>query len=148
MNPLWKWYLPGYVMLSLHTFLGFLLSLVYYRATNWVWHGGYWTCIPRRALIGGKWVGAQTWGNIIFCRDERQRSRQDLMVHEVVHVAQGMWLGPLAMLLYGLHFLVLLPFSKDWKAAYYKIWAEKMAYRIQDEFKEGKRPGAWGSNDA
>jgi hypothetical protein len=61
--------------------------------------------------------------------------------------------GPFFILAYVFHFLWLYAFPpsepKDkprWRRAYYKVWSERIAYRTQDEFREGKRPGAWGSN--
>lgn len=34
---------------------------------------------------------------------------------------------------------------KNWHPAYLRTWAERMAYRIQAEFKDGQRPQAWGA---
>lgn len=52
---------------------------------------------------------------------------------------------------YGGHFLfewAKLKFKKDlWKKAYMNIWAEVIAYRIQDEFIDGKRTECWGSSN-
>lgn len=48
---------------------------------------------------------------------------------------------------YGAHFMwewAKLGF-KRWREAYMKIWAERRAYRIDDEYEQGKRPEAWGA---
>lgn len=150
MSKNWKWFLPGYVMLLPHTLVGFLFFALIYWPRDWKWHGGYWTCIVRNGLIGGPWVGAQTHGNIVFCRDEKMRQRTRLRVHECVHIVQEMLLGPLYMLIYGLHFawkFVTKKKGENWIEAYYDICFEVQAYRIEKEYAKGKRPDAWGTEN-
>ncbi len=109
-------------------------------------------------------------------KSKRHRDRPRLRVHERSHTIQGIIVNalaaPLALLgllwwpLYGLpllafglayggQFLYLLaavgPGDKKtprWKKAYYRIWAERQAYRVQDEFERGLRPEAWGAHDS
>ena len=56
-------------------------------------------------------------------------------------------LGPAGFgIVYGGHFLWewMISGFGAWQVAYRRIWAERIAHRIQGEFNEGKRPGAWG----
>jgi len=50
---------------------------------------------------------------------------------------------------YGGHFMwemAKLKFDwSRWREAYMKIWTERIAYRIDDEFERGLRPDAWGA---
>lgn len=34
---------------------------------------------------------------------------------------------------------------REWKPAYYRIWTERIAYRLQRRYRIGLEPGAWGS---
>ena len=149
MHKLWKWYLPGYIMAAPLTLFGILLALVWYRpaAKDCRFKDGCIEMIPSREhLIGGSWVGGQTFGNVIFFKDGRSRDRGDLNVHERCHTVQAMILGILFALIYGVHFLILWASPKrDWQAAYYEIVWEKQAYRIVGEYETGLRPKAWGS---
>lgn len=139
------WSLPQLLL------LGLPLALIY-RAHSWRWNDG---CLE---AIGGDRIwgrpGAQTHGWLIFYRDEQQRRSKGLRVHERVHVLQAFVGGPLYTLSYGLHWLWLFAFPPRasgpvtrprWQRAYYGVWAERQAYRIQREYVDGKRPEAWGS---
>ena len=137
------WSLPQLVV------LGLPLALIY-RAHSWTWSDGCLEAIGGDRMWGRP--GAQTHGFLIFYRDERQRGRARLRVHERVHVLQAMIGGPLYTLSYGLHWLWLFAVAFDgdderprWQRAYYRVWAERQAYRIDREFDAGERPGAWGS---
>jgi hypothetical protein len=118
--------------------------------------------------------GAQSLGcNVIWYASERRWNQAWLRVHERCHAIQGLiaglighvvfvplaaafgipwWLGVIAGQLlfgtaYGAHFMAawaLQLFGPCWKA-YMKIWAEKQAYRIHEEFENGKRPDAFGA---
>ena len=134
----------GYLWALPHTIAGLLVAVTYYWPKDWRWSQGCIECIPRRTLIGGKWVGAQTWGFLIFYADKEERLRAPLRVHERVHVIQAFIGGPFYPLAYGLHWLVLWPF-KGWKNAYFMVWAERWAYRVQAEYQKGQKPNAWGS---
>lgn len=129
--------------------LGLPLAVIY-RAHSWRWSDG---CLE---AIGGERIwgrpGAQTHGWLIFYRDEQQRRHASLRVHERVHVLQAFVGGPLYTVSYGLHWLWLFVLAGPgdghpprWKRAYYEVWAERQAYRIQHEFTAGRRPDAWGS---
>jgi hypothetical protein len=139
-----KWFAPLYLWALPHTLLGLLLCL-YYRPHSWRWNQGCLECIPRTTLIGGKRVGAQTWGWLIFYRDEEMMARDPLRVHERVHVVQALIGGPLFPIAYGLHFLWLWAlWGNEWEISYRRVWAEVIAYQIEAEFERGERPGAWG----
>lgn len=138
----------GYIWSGLHTFVGFLLAL-YYWPRSWRISEGCIEAIPRNTIIGGEWVGAQTHGCLIYYKDEKNRNHKPLRVHERVHVKQGMIGGPLFIIAYVAHWLYLWRFGKGmpWKDAYYQIWFEKQAYRIDDEYEKGLREGAWGTKE-
>jgi len=133
------------------TLIGLILAVLYYqpslRRGHWRLRDGCIECIPSRTIIGGKSVGAQTWGHIIFYRDERMMEWADLNVHERVHVVQSMVLTwPVFAALYSLHFLAAFAVNirGGWHAAYRRIWAERHAYDVQRRFSAGKLPSAWG----
>lgn len=132
MNPRWRYFLPGYLMNLPMTAFGILLCIFAYNARHWRWSRGCIECIGGDRIIGKP--GAQTWGFLIVYKDEYQRSRVDLRVHERVHVVQGMIGGPIYALTYGLSFLWFWVASGfgPWKAAYHKIPYEIQAYRIGD----------------
>lgn len=136
MREFWKWYLPGYILCLPGTLIGVLLALAYYHPKEIKFRDGCIECISRRTIIGGKWVGAQTWGHVIFYRDARMQSWDELSVHERTHVVQAMVLSyPLYALLYGLHYVLLYGFGGlSWKAAYREVWAERHAYSVQEKF--------------
>lgn len=157
MSKNWKWFLPGYVFALPGTIVGLLLAAFYYHPSDWRFVDGCIECIPRRTIIGGKWVGAQTFGNVIFYRDERMRDHYPLRVHERCHVVQAMLLTwPLFMVLYGGHFLsrfvylvakngLMTDNTETWKVAYREIWFEIQAYSRQADFSAGKREESWGT---
>lgn len=145
MSKLWKFCFPGYVWSLPNSLIGLVLLATWYWPRSIAWRDGCLEVVTRRTLIGGPWVGAQTYGWVIFYRDSNMQSRGDLAVHERVHVAQAMVGGVFFLLAYGLHFLWLWAIGGvQWKEAYYRVWAEVQAYRIDDEYGQGKRPGAWG----
>ncbi len=119
----------GYIWSAPNTLIGLLLA-VFYRPTAWRWDRGVLTALGGKRIWGRP--AGQTWGWLIYFSDERARSREDLQVHERVHVRQGMIGGPLFLLAYGVHFLFLwVRYRFDWKRAYFDVWAEKQAYRAQ-----------------
>ncbi len=128
--------------------LGLPLALIY-RAHSWRWSDG---CLE---AIGGDRIwgrpGAQTHGWLIFYATERQRRHAPLRVHERVHVLQAFVGGPLYTLSYGLHWLWLFPLAGGdghaprWRRAYYRVWAERQAYRVQRQYVAGTRLDPWGS---
>jgi hypothetical protein len=88
---------------------------------------------------------AQTHGWLIFYATEDYRLRNaGLRVHERVHVTQSFWGGPFFLLAYALHFLWRWVDLRNWRAAYWGVWAECQAYETQYDFLEGKLPGQWG----
>ena len=146
MSPNWKYFIPGYLWALPHTLVGLVLML-WYRPESWHLRDGCLEAISSRDLIGGPWVGAQTHGWIVFYRDQDMYLRKSLRIHERCHVAQGLVGGPLYMLAYGIHFLWLWKVKGlEWKAAYRNIVFEAQAYRIEGEYIEGNRPGAWGDS--
>lgn len=137
----------GYILATPQSLIGGLL-LFWYRPKNLRWRDGCLEGISRTTLIGGKWVGAQTHGWIIFFRDTESQERGDLSVHERVHVTQAFTWGPLYPIAYGLHWLWLFLFRKmDWKTAYRNIVFERTAYATQAEYKQTEKmlkPSFWG----
>lgn len=116
--------------------------------------------------------GGQGWSPIVGYASELERGRPDLRVHENTHVVQeviaaliggtvGVVLfvaglpvagsvaafcgGPAWALTYGADFLRHYVTADHWHDAYRAIVFEVHAYRVQAEFLQGKRPGAWGS---
>jgi len=138
-SPRWAYFVPGYLWSALNTLIGVLLCVLVYRATDWRWSRGCIECIGGDRIFGKP--GAQTWGAIVIYKDEYQRSRVDLRVHERVHVVQAFIGGPLFMIAYGLTFLwfYLNDPKMGWKVAYYQIPFEVQAYRIGDKAK------GWGA---
>ncbi|UCC74950.1 MAG: hypothetical protein JSV86_10490 [Gemmatimonadota bacterium] len=148
----------GYVWAAFNTLIGLLLAVVFYRARGFRWSDGCLEAVGGSFQRDGKTVtriwgrpGAQTWGWFIVYRTEAHVAKAPLRVHERVHVAQGMVGGPLFLLAYGLHFLIEFAWTarfrpSRWYDAYRRVWAERMAYRIEDEFRRGLRPNAWGAN--
>ena len=135
MSKRWKWFLPGYLLALPGTLVGLLLAL-YYRPARWYWSDG---CIEAalptgRNLIGGSWVGAQTFGTLIFYRTEKNRMSSMVRVHERCHVVQAMVLtAPLFIVTYAIHFLwEFLVVGEDFENAYLSIWAERQAYGRQN----------------
>ena len=97
--------LLGYVWALLNTLIGALL-VIYYGARVVSWsEGALEVVIKRPSLIGGPWVGAQTFGWLIFYRDEKAQSDRSLRVHERVHVRDALILGPLFLVAYAACFL-------------------------------------------
>lgn len=141
----WRWFLPGYLWSLPLTLIGFVLCLVY-RAHSFKWHEGVLTCLAGklpdgRTRIWGR-PGAQTHGWLVICADEGQRQRQDLRVHEYVHVKQAFVGGVLYGLAYGLLFLVIWTTKGfgPWHDAYRANPFEVQAYAIGDAKK------GWGDS--
>jgi len=132
----------GYIWSFPNTLIGFVL-LAFYRWNHIEWRDGCLEVIIKRdSLIGGKWVGGQTFGWLIFYKNERNKNSGSLNVHERVHVRQGLIGGPLFLLAYGLDFLWQWGFglSTDWNSAYFNISYEQTAYDIQDRYASSKLP--------
>jgi len=138
------WYLLGYLFSLPNTLLGLVLALVYWPR-QWRFSGGCIEAVAGDRIFGKP--GAQTWGFLIYYRDEHVREVADLRVHERVHVVQGFYLGPLFLVAYGLHFVWLWVAQGfgDWRAPYHRVWAERQAYQVQDEYIAGQRSDAWGA---
>ena len=148
MSKHWKWYLPGYVMAAPLTLFGLLLAVFWYRPAlkDCRFKDGCLEMIPSRQLIGGPWVGGQTFGNVVFFKDERNRASGSLNVHERCHTVQAMVFGVLFAAIYGIHFLILWAKpGRDWQEAYYEIIWERQAYKRGGEYENGLRQDAWGS---
>lgn len=142
MSSAWRWFVPGYIWSAPHTFIGLVLILLYIpRSIRW--SDGCLEVIPRW-IIGSP--GAQTHGCVIFYANERARGSGELRVHERVHVVQGFIGGPFFVLSYVVLFLAKFASQgfRDWWRAY--MWSpyERHAYRVDDQWTRGKRPGAWG----
>ena len=118
---------------------------------------------------GQSWGCRLLWFNMMAIRDgeevnvhERAHAIQGELVNAVAHavlvpaawfiwgstgavvsglIAQGAFGAA-----YGLHFLF--EWARQgfgpWQSAYMRIWAERLAYRADDEYMAGQRPWAWG----
>jgi hypothetical protein len=147
----WRWW---YFLLVPFTALNVLASLLLampYGVRAWRWRAGCLELVAKRrndqTRIWGR-PAAQSLGcQVIWYASERHWDDPGLRVHERCHAIQGiLGLGLPFGAAYGLHFLwewARIGFG-PWHSAYMRIWAERQAYRIQDEFEAGQRPGAWG----
>lgn len=128
------------------TLIGLILC-VYYWPRSFRFNAGCIEILPKkgRSLIGGEWIAAQTFGFFIAYNDGKARGAGRIRVHERVHVWQSLMWGPLFPLMYGGHWVYLWIKAgfKGWQKAYYSIWAEKTAYRVDKEWSQGKRGDAW-----
>ncbi len=131
--PLYLWALPN-VLIG-------LLILLYAGPMLWKWHSGALVVYVKR-LPGGKWVEGQTHGWLVLLKDPGNPS---LRVHEFVHVKQQLLLGVFFYLWYGAEYVAHRMRGLKHSEAYRAIYFERVAYRVQSEFKAGQRPGAWGS---
>ena len=106
MSKAWQWFLPGYFLALPGTIVGLFLLVWYGASKTMIKQGVINIVINRPTLIGGKWVGAQTYGNIVFYRDEAQMARADLRTHESKHVWQAMiFTWPLMSSAYAIQYL-------------------------------------------
>lgn len=132
----------GYAWSLPNSLIGFVLMVTWYLPKSVRWKdGALEVVIRRKSLIGGEWVGAQTYGWVIFCKNEKQRDRPDLAVHERVHVRDAMVFGIFFLLMYGLCFLYewrKLDFE-NWTEAYRSNWWEARAYAAEDEYEQNKK---------
>lgn len=143
-KPAWWWLWAGYVNALPHTIKGFVFALIY-GAGDFEWRDGVLTCVAGGDIWGTD--GAQTHGWLTIYETEAQRQRADLRVHEADHVRWSMMLGLIYLIAYVVMFFAAWarhPLS-GWAAAYRAIWFERRAFRIQAEFRAGKRPNAWGA---
>jgi len=156
-------YLLGALWILPLTLAGAVLALIYVPI-GVRWSDGLLE-IRTLWIIGSP--GAQTIGLIMFYTDPEERDRPRLRVHERVHVIQSMLWSPFAfapawLLHWAVNVMIVRPKPEDypdylpmrdrhgnpeplWWRAYAAICWERQAYRIDHEFAEGKRPGAWGS---
>ena len=138
MSRRWKWFLPGYILALPGTLIGLLLLPLYGVQGIYLSDG----CIEvetRRAMLGGKFVAAQTWGNLIYYRGAFRDSAR-LRVHERVHVWQAMvFTWPLQARAYVGHYVINLATGLDHYEAYRGIIHEKQAYRLEN------KEGVWGN---
>lgn len=145
--------LLGYLWSLPHTIIGVLLALLY-RSRSWRWSDGALEVVAGEIVRDGRHK-TRIWGRpaavthgclIIYASADRRETDAGLRVHERVHVTQGMIGGPLYVVAYVGHWLWLLVFppaphrpdEPRWKRAYRGIWAERMAYRIQDEYERSQ----------
>ena len=95
----------GYLWALPNTLLGVLMALTVYFPKMVRWRDGALEIVPRRRnLIGGPWVGAQTYGWIIFGKTREMLDAVDLYAHERVHVDQGLKYGITLWFVYGAQF--------------------------------------------
>jgi hypothetical protein len=138
------------------TLINVLLAVLVYRARSWRWSDGCLECIGGRQADGRTRIwgrpGAQTFSGLIVYASADHRADVGLRVHERIHVLHAFLLGVLLAPAYGLHFLWLLVFTPAeptgaprWYRAYLRVWSERIAYRVQAEFRAGHRAGAWGA---
>ena len=150
---IWRWWYLLLVPFTLLNVLASLLLAIPYGVERVRWSRGCLEIMAKRRADGRTRIwgqpGAQSLGcPVIWYASERAWADAGLRVHERCHVVQGiLGLGIPFGLAYGLHFLwewALVGFGA-WRPAYRRIWAERQAYRIQDEFEAGQREGAWGA---
>lgn len=128
----------------------------------------------RRTTIWGR-PGGQSWGiRVIWHNSLLDLNSASLRVHERVHTLHGEWVNAvahlvlvpaglllgggwwlvgaiaIAQLAFGITYLghFLFEWSRlrgPWYDAYLRIWTERIAYRIDEEYEQGLRPKAWGS---
>lgn len=139
----WYWLL---VPFTLPNVVVSLLLVLPYGVRAWRWKAGCLELVAKRPLFGRP--AAQSLGcNVIWYATDTVWHNPGLRVHERCHTIQGiLCLGAPFGLAYGLHLLwewTKLGFG-DWYPAYRRIWAERQAYRVQGEYLDGLRPGAWG----
>lgn len=122
MSPNWKWFLPGYLLALPHTLIGFLLTLFCYRGQGWRFRDGVLECTAGRTKKGRTRIwgrpGAQTHGFLVVYASSAARRFLPLRRHERAHVVQSFVGGPLYAILYGLFFLGLFAYHRDWRTAY------------------------------
>jgi len=147
MSDRWKYFIPGYLWALPMSLVGLLLGLTLYFPKRIRWRDGCLEIVPRREnLIGGPWVGGQTYGWVIFLRDERMLEHAELAVHERGHVVQALLLGPLFPVAYGILFAInYAHFRSDWRKAYRYIWFEVYCYDLGERYAAGDLPDAWGN---
>lgn len=138
-------YIFGLIWSLPHTLLGLIFFLPLYWPKRIRWSEGCIEVIPKWILFDPI---AQTHGAIIFYRDETYRNIRLVRVHERVHVIQGFILSLLYSVSYVLFFggKFAAQGFRDWKRAYLWIPWEQQARHVQQEYQDGKRPNAWGSN--
>lgn len=109
---------------------GLVLLFTVYRPESYsVSRTGVDTVVRRGRLIGGDWIGGQSFGWFRFYKNRTQRQRKDLVKHETRHTWQA--LIPGFPLWYGLGFVY--QWAKrgfrDWREAYRANWWEADARR-------------------
>jgi hypothetical protein len=127
MRPLlYLWALPN-------TAIGLVLLCTLYFPERILWVDGALEVVPlRRRLIGGPWVGGQTFGWVIFYRDIWAQMDVELARHERVHVRDGLIGGPFFLVAYVALFAW--EWGKRgfrpsrWQEAYRANWFERRAY--------------------
>jgi len=148
----WRWWYLLLVPFTVLNVLASLLLMIPYGVERMRWKAGCLEIIAKRNGDGETRIWGKPWGQSLGCpviwyASERAWDDPGLRVHERCHTIQGiLGLGLLFGVAYGIHFLwewALIKFG-PWHSAYMRIWAERQAYRIQDEFEAGQRPGAWG----
>ena len=136
MSNKWRYFYIGYIWSILNTALNLLVAVILYRAHSWEWREGVLTCIGGtkngRSRILGQPGGQGFGGCLVVYKNEHNRSRADLRVHENCHVTQGLVLGPLFLLLYPLCFSLSWAWRRGtWHDAYMRIPFEQHAYDTQ-----------------
>lgn len=143
MNRNWKWFLPGYVLALPGTLIGLVLLLWYGRSEALLREGVINVVIKRQYLIGGRWVGAQTYGNVVFYRDHNMLAIKRLRVHEHTHVWQAMvFTWPIMAIWYGLQYFFGRVAGFNHYDAYHQLDWEQHA-RETEKVIEPHEWGAW-----
>ncbi len=138
-KPKWYWF-PLYLWALVNTLIG-VAFMLWGKPQASTWRQGVWVVKVDR-IVGGEWVSGQTWGWLVLVK----QYRPSLKVHEFVHVWHSLLLGVFFLLSYGVHYLWNRARGLKHDLAYRAIWTERIAYRVQSEFAEGKRPDAWGAD--
>jgi hypothetical protein len=93
MSRLWRWILPCYLFTLPMTMAGWVISVLFYKASSWRWQDGILSCIGGTLPDGTTRIwgrpNAQTLGWIVIYDSEEHRQEVNLRVHEAVHVGQA-----------------------------------------------------------
>lgn len=138
MSPLWRYYLPGYLLALPMTLIGVLVAM-WYQAYGWQWRDGCVECwvpdLSDRVAMTAGWL-------VIYRQPQTDNDLSWIdiaRVHERAHVVQGLVLGPLFWVLYFAWFLPAWVTRSVSFQTYYRNPFERHARRCEG------RSGAWGS---
>ena len=148
-----RWYHLPLFLFTIPNIVASVLLALPYGVERWRFSRGCLEIVAKRnrhgqTRIWGRPAGQSLGCPVIWYASSQAWDSAPLRVHERCHALQGaLGLGLLFGLAYGGHFLF--EWARrgfgDWRDAYFAIWAERQAYRVQGEFENGQRPRAWGA---